>query len=285
MKKIVAIIVILLFSKNISYSQTVYICTGQFAEVYHDKVNCTGLNNCKGDVIRVYESDAIYKYNLKRPCCICRFPKPLGCEVDDFPQNNQVTKFNPYIPQGSSNTSSNSASAAAGYAAAGALAFSAIANSNDFYIQYITTNQEFNYQHNNTSSNNGLAFGFRVVNRRTAFEYGASFIPDNYINVDNRNYRNTYYSPPSDSENKKQKWGAHFNYLYNIRLIKNTDKLNMYLGATLNSFFSKEESIGIGAIGGLNIKFFNWLKFDTRFERTNTTNRIATGLQLTFHKN
>ena len=39
--------------------ETVYICTGPKAEVYHSKSNCRGLNRCSGDVKKVTLSKAI----------------------------------------------------------------------------------------------------------------------------------------------------------------------------------------------------------------------------------
>jgi hypothetical protein len=31
-------------------TETVFLCEGEFAQKYHNKSNCTGLNNCKADV-------------------------------------------------------------------------------------------------------------------------------------------------------------------------------------------------------------------------------------------
>jgi hypothetical protein len=204
------------------------------------------------------------------------------------PYNPPVNKFNPYVPQISAAETSpeyieamrrKRESEAAAYAATGALVFGAIANSNDFYIHYIKVSDEKNYQFSENISSNGLGFGFRVGKKRSVFEYGASFIQDNIVTII-QSYR--YYSSSSES---KLKWGAHLNYLYNFPVIKNSNKLNLYLGASLNSFFSKDESIGIGGIGGVNFNVLNWLKIDARYEKTTTTNRISSGVLINFNKN
>jgi len=48
----------------------VYVCTGPYGRVYHSSQSCRGLNNCKGDIVKVSLSDAINKYN-RRACKIC----------------------------------------------------------------------------------------------------------------------------------------------------------------------------------------------------------------------
>lgn len=55
---------------QVSKTTYVYVCTGSYARVYHSSQSCRGLNNCKGDIIKVSLSDAINKYN-KRACKIC----------------------------------------------------------------------------------------------------------------------------------------------------------------------------------------------------------------------
>lgn len=279
---------------NSAYTQIVVICTGEYAKVYHSKENCTGLNNCKGEIIKVSQSDAVNRYKLQRPCCVCWYPSPIGCATDDMPINNQPTKFNPYYPNFSSEeemklyayaSAKRKAEEAAAFAAAGTLVFAAIANSNDFYIHYIKAFNEKNYENWETISSNGLGFGFRVGNNKSVFEYGASFIKSDVVKT-RQSYNpfvKTFQS--YNSYDSRIKWGGHLNYLYNFPIIKNNNKLNIYLGASLNSFFSKEEPIGIGGIGGVNLKVLNWLKIDTRYEKTNTTSRIASGILLNFNKN
>lgn len=269
------IMFVLMITMNNAYSQIVIICTGEYAKVYHNKDNCTGLNNCKGEIIKVSQSDAVNKYKLQRPCCVCWYPSPIGCATDDMPIKNRITKFNPYVPAFSNEeemklyayaNAKRSAEEAAAYAATGELVFGAIANSNDFYIHYLNASDEKNYEFNESISSNGLGFGFRVGKKKSVFEYGASFI------------QNNIYSET------KLKWGAHLNYQFYLPIVKNSNKFNLYLGPSLNSFFSKDESIGIGGIGGLSLNILNWLKIDARYEKTTTTNRIASGIILNFNK-
>jgi hypothetical protein len=273
---------------NKANSQIVVICTGEYARVYHSRENCTGLNNCRGEIIKVYQSDAINKYKLQRPCCVCWYPSPIGCSTDDMTKSTQTTKFNPYVSEFSSEeemklyayaNAKKKAEEARAIAAAGALAFASIAGSNDFYIHLLKASNEKNYQYNQNINSVGLDFGFRLTNNNSAFEYGASLIQDEIVTVTNTGW---YIS--STSENKL-KWGAHLSYLYNFHLIKNSDKLNAFIGVTANSFFSKEQPFGIGGVGGLNLKLLNWLKLDTRFEKSNTTNRFLTGLIITYNGN
>lgn len=213
-------------------------------------------------------------------------------KVDDRnPYNPPTTKFNPYVPQISQAELSpeyieamrrKREAEAAAYAAAGAMAIAGIVNSNDFYVHYIIASDEKNSQYKKNINSSGLAFGFRVQNKKSTFEYGASFIQDELVNITTY-YGNTYYSPALASDNKKLKWGAHLNYLYNFPLIKYTNNLNFYLGASINSFFSKDEPIGVGGIGGINFKILKWLKFDARYEYSTTTHRIASGFILNYN--
>ena len=37
---------------DINKSDIVYVCFGDYSEKYHSRSNCTGLNNCKGELIQ-----------------------------------------------------------------------------------------------------------------------------------------------------------------------------------------------------------------------------------------
>ena len=50
-------------------SESVFICTGTTAEVYHKSDNCRGLNRCGGDVKRISLKKAEELH--RRPCRIC----------------------------------------------------------------------------------------------------------------------------------------------------------------------------------------------------------------------
>ena len=278
MKKIFLFLIIFLIVLKTANSQLVYICTGEYAKVFHSRDNCTGLNNCKGEIIKVFQSDAMNKYKLQRPCCVCWYPSPIGCATDNMPINNQPTKFNPYVPQFSNEeemklyayaNAKRKEEEAKAYAAAGSLVFGAISGSNDFYIHnFKTNNSKFNNK-NRKIEDYGYDFGFRATFPKTAIEWGASIISQDDF---------------SGEEGGNIKWGAHFNYLYNIQLIKRSEKATLYIGATVNSFFTKSEPFGGGGIAGLSVKVASWLKLDGRYEITNTTDRISTGFFLTYNK-
>lgn len=49
------------------YSSVVYICTGGYATKYHSTSRCSGLGNCKGDIIAV----SIDEVGSRTPCKKC----------------------------------------------------------------------------------------------------------------------------------------------------------------------------------------------------------------------
>ena len=51
-------------------TETVYICTGGYSKKYHSSSECSGLDNCKGQIIEVSLYDAVNKYG-RTPCKIC----------------------------------------------------------------------------------------------------------------------------------------------------------------------------------------------------------------------
>ena len=48
---------------GIPKADSVFICTGKYAKVYHAYTGCRGLKNCKGNIIKVSLADAINKYH------------------------------------------------------------------------------------------------------------------------------------------------------------------------------------------------------------------------------
>ena len=269
-----SLMTILIFLKISGQSQLVYVCTGEYAKVFHSKNNCSGLNNCKSSILLVSESEAKNKYNLQRPCCIC-LNNRSGCGTEDLP----ATKFNPYVPQQHIETSPEYIEAmrrkrekeAAAYAAAGTLAVGAIIGSNDFYVQYFKEEKTYiTPMYGMVVDDRGIAFGFRKTFNRSFIEYGASVI------------RKSEYQGPDGGY---PKWAGHFNYIHNFKLIKGTDKLNLFIGPSINSFFTESASFGIGGITGFSFKLSDWMKIDTRYEITSTTNRIGAGIVLTYNQN
>lgn len=56
-------------STSCKNEETVYICTGPKAEVYHARKNCRGLNRCSGSIKTVSPSKAVQMG--RRACKIC----------------------------------------------------------------------------------------------------------------------------------------------------------------------------------------------------------------------
>lgn len=141
---------------SINTNQTVYVCTGSYAYAYHSRSNCTGLNNCKGEIKYTDEEYARTGLNRK-PCCICWSNVYGNCQNDN-PSG---------VGSGGSGGSggNNDALAAAGIAI---IAGSAAVLSNDFYIH---KNFEMGKGESLPSS---FSLGFRKIFKESALEYGAT---------------------------------------------------------------------------------------------------------------
>lgn len=48
----------------------VYVCTGPYADKYHSRPNCSGLNRCSGEVVKITLAEA-KKGQWKLPCQKC----------------------------------------------------------------------------------------------------------------------------------------------------------------------------------------------------------------------
>lgn len=59
MGKILMFILMLWFGSILSFSQTVYICSGSGSMKYHTKSNCRGLSACTGEIISITEQQAL----------------------------------------------------------------------------------------------------------------------------------------------------------------------------------------------------------------------------------
>ena len=69
MKKLLLIFASLILSACAQSSDTVYICKGRYAKVYHTSANCSGLTNCKGGIEKVSLFEA--KAMGRTPCKKC----------------------------------------------------------------------------------------------------------------------------------------------------------------------------------------------------------------------
>jgi hypothetical protein len=100
MKNIFISLIMIIISTTSAYSQMVFICTGEYAEVYHSNKNCRGLNNCKSDIDEVNKSYAI-NYKSRRPCCIC-WKTDSPCSTDEISSNFRplIPRFSEFYPSG-----------------------------------------------------------------------------------------------------------------------------------------------------------------------------------------
>jgi hypothetical protein len=249
-----------------SLSQIVYICTGPYAEVYHSISNCAGLNNCKGDINYTDEYSAVNTFK-RRPCCRCWSNVSRNCKDD-----------NPSSANGYGGGSGGNGSEAFAYVAIAIVATSAIILSNDFYI-YPTYSffkggnlyYDYGIQKLIPKSGSGWIFGLRKTFKHSALEYGASYLK----------LQTTYKSGNSYSNNyTKSRWGGHLNFVHQAFYNKIPNWLKVYFGPSINTVFE----FGYGGIIGSEMKLFDRLKFDLRYELTTQTNQIQAGLIFTYQK-
>ncbi len=73
----------------------VFVCLGEYAKVYHSRLDCRGLSNCKATIATTTNIYASVNMN-RRPCCICLSGIYSGCDTDPY---DNVVKFNPYVSQ------------------------------------------------------------------------------------------------------------------------------------------------------------------------------------------
>jgi len=247
---------------QLSKAQTVYICTGAYAYAYHSRSNCPGLNNCKGEINYTDEYSAVNSFG-RRPCCRCWSNVSGNCKDD-----------NPSYGGGGGGGGDNSEAYA--YLALAIVATSAIILSNDFYIypaysfhKGVDKNNYYGQQSTN-GNGTGWIFGFRKTFKHSALEYGASYLKSK---VD-YNYGYGTYTDEID------RWGGHFNYVHQIFYNKTPDWLKIYFGPSVNYVYD----FGYGGLVGTEMKLFDRLRFDVRYEWTTQTNQIQAGLIFTYQK-
>lgn len=230
-------------------SQTVYVCLGQYAEAYHSRSDCPGLSNCKAEINYTNENYAVYTMK-RRPCCRC-WQGVYNCK-DDAGSSG-------YSSGGGGGGDDGSALAIAAIVVVSA---SAIVLSNDFYFQPA-------YSFKNTTSLNrsgmGFLMGFRKTFKQSALEYGVSHFAT----------KNTY-----GTYSNNVKWGVHLNYVHNVLKKLKTNKLNMFVGPTINSV----GQFGYGGILGVDWTIIGRLKFTARYELSTNTNQLSTGLVFNYQK-
>lgn len=248
---------------NSQNSQTVYVCTGAYAYAYHSRSDCPGLGNCKGEIRYTDEYTVVNSFR-RVPCCKCWSNVAGRCKDDN-------THYGGGYGGGGDN------SEAYAYLALAIVATSAIILSNDVYvypaISFYKRTKSYNYygQNPNDGFGTGWIFGFRKTFKHSALEYGVSYLKSKV----EYNYGFGYaYS------NEIARWGGHFNYVHQIFYNKTPDWLKIYIGASVNNVYD----FGYGGIIGTELKLFDRLRFDARYEYTSQTNQIQAGLIFTYQK-
>jgi hypothetical protein len=237
------------FDKVQDNKQTVYICTGAYAYAYHSRSNCPGLSNCRGSVKYTNENHAANELD-RVPCCRCWTNVAGRCKDD-----------NPNYRSGGSASGDNSQ--AYGYVVIAIVAASAIILSNDVYVYpTYSFHKGRNKQNSRYDDGFGWTFGFRKTFKKSALEYGASYV--NSSKVYNNNTR----------------WGGHLNYIHHVFPSKTPKWLKVYGGPSLNYV----SDFGYGGIVGTKMKIVDRLNFDVRYEYTTQTNQIQAGLIITYQK-
>ena len=234
-----------------SVSQTVYVCTGEYAYSYHSRSNCSGMNNCKGQIKYTDENYAVRSLGRK-PCCICWSNVSSRCTNDSG-----------YY--GSSGGGGGSQDEAIAYAAIAIVALSAIILSNDIYLNSIYS---FDKNHNDL----GYSFGFRKTFKNSALEYGVSILKNDY-----QIYNNYYSYNYTDTSTETL---FNFNYIHHIFKNKTPHWLTPYVGPSLN--FS--DDFGYGIVLGSKMKLFDRLDFNLRYELTTLSNQLQAGIIFTYQK-
>jgi hypothetical protein len=244
------------------FLQSVYVCNGSYAYAYHSRSNCSGLGNCKGEIIFIDEDFAINKLG-RVPCCRCWTNVSERCK-DDNPNFS-----------GSAGNQDNSDTYK--HLALITVIASAAVLSNDIYLYpaYSFYKRNIPYDSStgisNAKNGAGWVFGFRKTFKHSALEYGVSLLKSD---VDYVLRRGIHYSKSID------RWGGHFNFVHQVFYKRTQDWIKLYLGPSLNFVYS----FGYGGIVGSEMRIFERLKFDIRYEWTTQTNQIQAGLIFNYQK-
>jgi hypothetical protein len=241
-------------------SQIVYVCMGQYAYAYHSTTECTGLNNCKGELKYTDEYNAINTLGRK-PCCICWSNVSGNCADDN----------NLYSSASGGGGGGGYDSEAYAYVALAIVATGAILLANDIYAYPTYSFYKSNDYKSYYSSGYGISFGFRKTFKHSAIEYGGSYMNCNP-------YANAYESYYDISE---QRWGFHLNYAQQLFYNQTPYWLKFYLGATGNYI---QDEFGYGGFAGAEMRIIDRLKFDVRYEYSTLTNQVQAGFIYTFQK-
>lgn len=249
-------------ASKLIYLQSVYVCTGSYAYAFHSRSNCSGLGNCKGEIINTDEDFAINKLG-RVPCCRCWPNVSERCKDDNPNMSNSAGVGGDSEPYK--------------YFALVTIIASAAILSNDIYLYPAYSMFKRNIIYDSSSGISGVTngtgwvLGFRKTFKHSAFEYGVSVFKSNVDYVLRRGY---HYSKSVD------RWGGHLNYVHQVFYNRTPDWIKLYLGPSINFVYS----FGYGGIVGSEMRLFDRLKFDVRYEWTTQTNQIQAGLIFNYQK-
>ena len=246
--------------------QTVFICTGNHAYVYHSNSNCAGLSNCKGEIKYTDESYALYTMGRK-PCCLCWSNAGPQCKDD----RKTGGKYN-----GGDGSSAEKQAVLYSAIAVTSVILSVLVLSNDMYYspalsidsKSIDGKAITGFAHN---------FGFRKTFDRAAFEYGAVY--------SSFNYQNSYYINDDlyTYPRKYNYWGFNISFIHNIKssFIYKHDKV--YGGLALSGF-NLNNTPGLGFILGDSYELNKRFKSDFRLFYSQRVFQIQIGIIFNYQK-
>jgi hypothetical protein len=235
-------------------NQVVYVCMGAYSQAYHSQPNCAGLNNCKGEIKYTDANYAVYTLG-RSPCCRCWSNVNGGCRDDAQ-----------YAGGGGGGD-------AFALIAVAVVATSVIVLSNDVYLHPLISFYKPRDLNDEKIINPsiGWTFGFRKRFAHSALEYGLSSIKSKVEY--NNGFGDVQYSYDS-------RIGGHFNFVHQLFYNKTPSRLKIYLGPSINYVYD----FGYGGIIGADLKIFDRLSFDFRYELTTQTNQFQAGLIFTYQK-
>ncbi len=270
-----------IFSQSIY--QTVVVCNGNYAYVYHSSSNCPGLFNCKGYKLTVTESTAISTYK-RVPCCRCWSNVSGRCK-DDNPGYSSGGADG-YV-QGNSIGTQPVYGGAGGegeiyvYAAIGAIFIGAgvFLLSNEIYlapcISLYKAQKKYTNRNVNKSFGKGFIFHLTKNFKQSALEYGVG-----YIKHTREITEDFFYSTPYTYITTDQEWNFYINYVHNLVDSKLPEKMDLFVGPTINYL----HTFGYGVIVGVSYKVLDRIKFDLRYEASTQSNHLQLGVSFLYQK-
>ena len=261
---------------NEKHYQTVYVCTGSYAYAYHSRNNCSGLNNCKGEIRYTDEYNAQVSMHRK-PCCICWSDVQNNCAQD-----------------GQAYGGGGSGGSGAGYAMIAVAAAVAVASlfilSNEIRISGVASFyegipiQKVNNRNVTSYPGGGFSIMLRKDFKHGGLEYGGGLIAFNRTEVYNNYYGNQYIR-----REQKLVGNVCIDYVHFIAENRMKQNLKVFIGPLVKYRFDDANNgiiynFGFGVTTGLKFQFHDRIALDFRYEITHTTNQLSLGIQFLYQK-